>query len=147
MTVNVTDVDETRPPVIVTPAFAGGGGGGGGPSGPTPSDEDFEWNVTRDLEELDSSNDWPTGAWSDGAILWLAENGPGADDAVYAYDIETGERVEEREFALAEANRSPQGFWSDRTTALGRRQGPGPPLCLRPQERGARRGARDRTRR
>ena len=116
VTVNVTDVDETRPPVIVTPVFGGGGGGGGGPSGPTPSDEDFEWNVTRDIEELDSGNDWPTGAWSDGKTLWLAENGQGADDAVYAYDLETGERVEDVEFALAEANRAPRGFWSDRTT-------------------------------
>ena len=116
VTVNVTDVDETRPPVIVTPVFGGGGGGGGGPSGPTPSDEDFEWNVTRDIGELDSGNDWPSGAWSDGKTLWLAENGPGADDAVYAYDLETGERVEDGEFALAEANRAPRGFWSDRTT-------------------------------
>ena len=116
VTVNVTEVDETRPPLIVTPFFGGGGGGGGGPSGPTPSDEDFEWNVTRDIEELDSGNDWPTGAWSDGKTLWLAENGPGADDEVYAYDLETGERVEDVEFALSETNRAPRGFWSDRTT-------------------------------
>ncbi len=116
VTVNVTEVDVTRPPLIIFPSIGGGGGGGGGPSGPTPSDEDFEWNVTRDIEELESGNDWPTGAWSDGAILWLAENGSGADDAVYAYDLETGERVEDVEFALAETNRAPRGFWSDRTT-------------------------------
>ena len=116
VTVNVTEVRPRRGLVRSSPSFGGGGGGGGGPSGPTPSDEDFEWNVTRDIEELDSGNDWPTGAWSDGKTLWLAENGPGADDEVYAYDLETGERVEDVEFALAETNRAPRGFWSDRTT-------------------------------
>ena len=97
-----------RPPIIITGPVA--------PRGPTPSAEDFEWTVTRDIEELDGGNDWPTGLWSDGATLWLAENGQGADDEVYAYDIESGERVEEREFELAETNRAPRGFWSDRET-------------------------------
>ena len=94
----------------------GGGGGGGGPSGPSPSEADFEWTVKRDIEELDSGNDWPTGLWSDGATLWILENGQGADDDVYAYDPETGERLEEREFTLAETNRAPRGIWSDRET-------------------------------
>ena len=93
-----------------------GGGGGGGRSGPTPSDVDFEWNVTRDLEELDGGNDRATGVWSDGTTLWVADNADGAGDAVYAYDLASGERVEEREFDLAEANRAPRGIWSDRTT-------------------------------
>ena len=35
---------------------------------------------------------------------------------VYAYDRASGERLSEREFTLAEANRAPRGFWSDRTT-------------------------------
>ena len=107
------DSNPVRPPV-----FIGGvvGGGGGGPSGPTPSDIEFEWNVTRDIEELDSGHGSPTGAWSDGTTLWLAENGDGADDAVYAYDLESGERVEEREFELDERNRAPRGVWSDSVT-------------------------------
>ena len=95
----------------------GGGGGGGGPSGPVPSGIEFEWNVERDIEQLDSGHDSPTGAWSDGSVLWLAENGDGADDAVYAYDLKTGERVEEREFELAESNRAPRGLWSNGKTA------------------------------
>ena len=94
----------------------GGGGGGGGPSGPSPSEADFEWTVKRDIEELDSGNDWPTGLWSDGATLWLLENGQGADDDVYAYDPRTGERLEEREFTLADTNRAPRGIWSDGVT-------------------------------
>ena len=93
--------------------FSTGGGGGGGPS---PSDEDFEWTVKRDLEELDAANDRATGVWSDGTTLWVADNADGADDAVYAYDLKTGERVEVREFELDERNRAPRGFWSDGET-------------------------------
>ncbi len=94
----------------------GGGGGGGGSSGPSPSDVDFEWNVKRDIEELDGGHDTPSGLWSDGATLWIAENGDGADDAIYAYNLASGERVEEREFELDEANRAPRGLWSDGST-------------------------------
>ena len=93
-------------------AFVGGGGGGGGP---TPSDVDFEWNITRDIEELHRDHGDPTGLWSDGATLWILQNGDGADDAIYAYDLESGERVEEREFELDNGNLAPRGVWSDRT--------------------------------
>ena len=48
--------------------------------------------------------------------LWLAHNGDGADDAVYAYDLESGERVEEREFELDETNRAPRGVAADGVT-------------------------------
>ena len=97
----------------ITGPITGGGGGGGGP---TPSEVDFEWNVKRDIEELDGGNDWPTGLWSNGETLWIAENGQGADDEVYAYDRASGERLTEREFELAETNRAPRGFWSDGVT-------------------------------
>ena len=53
--------------------------------------------------------------WSDGTTLWVADNADGTGDAVYAYDLASGERVEEREFDLAEANRAPRGIWSDRS--------------------------------
>ena len=110
--VTVTDLDD--PPTTSTST---GGGGGGGPSGPSPSKVEFEWNVTRDIETLDSGHDAPTGAWSDGTLLWIAENGDGADDAVYAYDLVTGKRVEDREFELHETNRAPRGLWSNSKTA------------------------------
>ena len=103
------------PPIIIITGGGGGGGGPSGPSGPTPSEVDFEWTVTRDIEELDGGNDRATGVWSDGTTLWVADNADGAGDAVYAYDRESGERVEEREFALHETNRAPRGFWSDRS--------------------------------
>ena len=109
VTITVT-TGPVRPPIIT-----GGGGGGGGPSGPSPSEVDFEWNVTRDIDELDGGHDTPSGLWSDGTTLWILENGSGTDDAVYAYDLESGERVEEREFELDETNRAPRGVWSDRT--------------------------------
>ena len=106
------------PPITVFPSGGGGGGpSGGGPSGRTPSEVDFEWTVERDLEQLDGGNDWPTGLWSDGETLWIVENGEGSDDAVYAYDRNSGERRSELEFTLAEANRAPRGFWSDGETA------------------------------
>ena len=113
--VTVTIMEPDSPVTPVTPQ--GLGGGGGGPSGPTPSGIEFEWNVERDIEQLDSGHDAPTGAWSDGTLLWLAENGDGADDAVYAYDLKTGERVEEREFELDDANLAPRGLWSNGVTA------------------------------
>ena len=94
----------------------GGGGGGGGPS---PSDVDFEWNVKRDIEDLAAGNTMATGIWSDGETLWVADNADNADgagDAVYAYDLATGERLEAREFELTDANRAPRGIWSDRVT-------------------------------
>ena len=112
-----TDVTITATEVS-TPVFGGGGGGGGGgPSGPSPSVVDFEWTVKHDLEALDESNGMPTGLWGRDGTLWVAQNGDGANDGVYAYDLETGERVEEREFDLDERNRAPRGIWSDGETA------------------------------
>ena len=103
--------------LVTSPPTTGPGGGvAGGPSGPTASDIDFEWTVTHDIESLDGDHDVPTGLWSDGQTLWLLENGDGADDAIYAYDLKAGERVEGREFELDEANRAPRGVGSDRRT-------------------------------
>ena len=116
VTITVVAGPVVPPPTSGGGGGFGGGGGGGGPSGPSPSEVDFEWTVKRDIEELDSGHDTPTGLWSDGSILWILENGEGADDAVYAYDQATGERVEGREFALAETNRAPRGFWSNGET-------------------------------
>ncbi len=109
VTITVTAAPTTRGVV----GFVGGGGGGGGGGGPSPSTIDFEWTVKHDIESLDSTHDMPTGSWSDGSILWLLENGDGADDAIYAYDLKSGERIEDREFELDERNRAPRGVWSD----------------------------------
>ncbi|MCY4616748.1 MAG: cadherin domain-containing protein [Chloroflexi bacterium] len=92
------------------------GGGGGGPSGPSSSEVDFEWTVEHDIEELAGGHEKPSGSWSDGVTLWLLDNPDGAGDAVYAYDLRTGERVEDREFDLDDTNRAPRGVWSDGKT-------------------------------
>ena len=115
VTVNVTDVDETRPPPrrIIFPSISFAPPA---PSGPIPSDEDFEWNVDKDVAPLDAGNDEATGLWSDGETLWVAQNSDGGGDEVFAYDLASGERREEREFELDGANLAPRGLWSDRTT-------------------------------
>ncbi len=94
----------------------GGGGGGGPPPIPIPSEVDFEWNVTRDIESLDRENDLPTGLWSDGQTLWVLENAAGGADAVFAYDLASGERQPELEFPLIARNRFSHGIWSDGET-------------------------------
>ena len=99
------------PPIILPPGIAGG------PSGPTPSERDFEWTVDHDIEALDSAHDSASGAWGAGSTLLVLQTGDGAEDAVYAYDLESGERREDGEFALAETNRAPRGIWSDGKTA------------------------------
>ena len=111
-TVAIT-ITEAPPPATSIPVFIPGGGG---PTGPTPSEADFEWTVKHDIDELDGGHDVPSGMWSDRTTLWLAHNGDGADDAVYAYDIESGQRIEDREFDLDERNRAPRGVWSDGET-------------------------------
>ncbi len=65
-----------------TPTGLGGGGGGGG--GPSPSEIEFEWNVERDIEQLDSGHDAPTGAWSDGDVMYVVD---ASDGKVYTYNM------------------------------------------------------------
>ena len=122
-TYDPSDATDDSVTVIITVARSstssfGGGGffgavGGGGPSGPQASDIDFEWNVERDIEPLAAPNGEPTGLWGDGEVLWVANNSSGAGDAIYAYELESHERLEEREFELDETNRAPRGIWSD----------------------------------
>ena len=111
------DVTITVTAAPVTRGFTGFVGGGGS-VGRTPSEVEFEWTVKHDIDELDAGHDLSTGMWSDGVTLWLLENGPGSDDALYAYDLKTAERAPEREFELDEANRAPRGVWADRTIEI-----------------------------
>ncbi len=99
--------------ITTTTITTGGGGGGGPPPIPIPSDEEFDWNVTRDIESLDRDNDLPTGLWSNGAVLWVVENSATGADLLFAYDLNTGERLEEHEFELERRNRFSHGIWSD----------------------------------
>ena len=112
VSITVTEAPIVQPPVI-TGGGGGGGGGGGAPPVPIPSDADFDWNVTRDIDELDRDNDLPTGIWSDGKTLWVVENSASGADRVFAYDLQTGERQPDAEFELDRRNRFSHGIWSD----------------------------------
>ena len=94
----------------------GGGGGGGAPAVAVPSEADFDWNVRRDIEALDREQEEPTGLWSDGETLYVLNNASGGQDAVFAYDLQTGQRRAQREFALDRRNRFAHGLWSDGET-------------------------------
>ncbi len=113
-----SNIDDATTGVITRRTTGGGGGGGGGGPPPVavPSDADFDWNVTRDIESLHRDNDLPTDIWSDGATLWVLENSASGGDRVFAYDLRSGERVEEHEFELDSRNRFSHGIWSDGVT-------------------------------
>ena len=51
-----------------------------------------------------------TASGRDGEIVWVADSG---QDQLFAYVLESGERVEPQEFELAERNRDPRGIWSE----------------------------------
>ena len=107
----------SKPPVIIGGGDGGGGGGfGGPPPKPVPSDEDFRWNVNRDINSLYSGDDQGTGIWSDHEHLWVLQNSSSGPDEVYVYNLETGERVEDLEFELDRQNRFSHGIWSDGET-------------------------------
>ena len=114
VTVSITVIERVQLPSI---GGFGGGGGGGAPAITLPSDEDFEYNVTRDIEMLDRENDLPTGIWSDGAVIWVLNNADAGSDSVFAYDLETGERRKTLDFPLDSRNRFSHGIWSDGVTA------------------------------
>ena len=101
--------------VIIGPGGIGGGGGGA-PAVPVPSDEEFDWNVTRDIEELHSDQDSPTGMWSDGRTLWVLENAASGADSVFAYDLLSGKPVPDEPLELDRRNRFSHGLWSDGET-------------------------------
>ena len=63
----------------------------------------------------DSYNDHPSGIWSDGTTLWVADS---SDDKLYAYELETRYRDSDKDFNTLDpaGNESPQGIWSDTAT-------------------------------
>ena len=77
--------------------------------------------VTGKEFDLHSDNGGPSGIWSDGATVWVAD---GEDDQLYAYVLvpesgqSLGDRVTGKEFDLRSDNGSPSGVWSDGKTML-----------------------------
>ena len=62
---------------------------------------------------LDAANGYPTGIWSDGAIMWVADF---EDHKLYAYRMSDRSRDSGKDFTLDADNGSPVGIWSDGTT-------------------------------
>ncbi len=73
-----------------------------------PPDHDREF-------ALDPANANPSGLWSDGETMWVAD---AADAKLYAYDWPTGARLRDREFdtLTAAGNTFPGAIWSEGTT-------------------------------
>ena len=62
---------------------------------------------------LDAANGYPTGLWSDGTNMWVADF---EDRKLYAYRMSDRSRDAGKDFTLDTANGSPVGIWSDGTT-------------------------------
>ena len=62
---------------------------------------------------LDAANGYPTGIWSDGTSMWVADF---EDAKLYAYRMSDRSRDSGRDFTLDTAHGSPVGIWSDGTT-------------------------------
>ena len=62
---------------------------------------------------LDVANGYPTGIWSDGTTMWVADF---EDAKLYAYGMSDRSRDSSKDFTLDAANGSPVGIWSDGTT-------------------------------
>ena len=88
---------------------------GTAPPVPAPSNA-FTRNPATDFNTLaGASNQAPSGIWSDGETMWVAD---WFDEKIYAYDMATKARVPGRDFDTLEAagNTWPLGIWSDGTT-------------------------------
>ena len=109
-------VDETVAIAAVV-TTGGGGGGGGAPAPRVPSEADFDWNVTRDIDELAAEHGEPTGLWSDGVTVWILNNAAsGETDRAFAYALSDGDRRAERDIEMERRNRFSHGLWSDGET-------------------------------
>ena len=70
----------------------------------------------KDFDTLDAAgNDSPSGIWSDGTTMWVADRD---DDKLYAYNVATKARDAAKDFTTLSAagNEDPYGLWSDGTT-------------------------------
>ena len=76
----------------------------------------YGWKAVDDLDGLIAAeNDFPTGIWSDGTTMWVADL---TDDQIYAYNLSSGARDGDKDFdtLIGAGNQSPFGMWSNGTT-------------------------------
>ena len=72
------------------------------------------WKAGDDLDTLRSpGNTSPTGAWSNGLTMWIADSN---DGKLYAYTLAGGSRDSDKDITLDSNNSNPVGIWSDDTT-------------------------------
>ena len=73
-------------------------------------------NPAQDFDTLNAAgNNNPSGLWSDGITLWVADS---QDDKIYAYDLATKGRDPAKDIDALKAagNTNPNALWSDGTT-------------------------------
>ena len=76
----------------------------------------FHKEPVNDFNTLDDAgNNSPSGIWSNGTTMWVADYDA---DKIYAYSMQTKQRVADEDFdTLGDAgNNDPAGLWSDGTT-------------------------------
>ena len=76
----------------------------------------FGWKASDDFDGLiTAENQSPSGLWSDGTTMWVADYG---DDKIYAYVLATKARDASKDFDTLSAadNHAPYGIWSNTTT-------------------------------
>ena len=72
------------------------------------------WKAGDDLDTLRSpGNTSPTGAWSNGVTMWIADSN---DGKLYAYTLADSARDSDKDITLDSNNSNPVGIWSDDTT-------------------------------
>ncbi|MGI9255717.1 MAG: hypothetical protein ACR2PY_02140 [Salinispira sp.] len=73
------------------------------------------YNSSQDFNTLDSLNILPQGIWSDGTIMWVADN---SSQKIYAYNLSTKARMSGEDIPRngATFSYSPGYIWSDGTT-------------------------------
>ena len=80
------------------------------------TDADFGWQPEKDFDNAfdPAGNDYPASIWSDGTTMWVADRETDVK-LIYAYDMDTKERVPGRDLTVDEDNDA-HSIWSDRTT-------------------------------
>ena len=68
--------------------------------------------------ELASGNQNPRGMWSDGTTLWIANDGEGDNNRIYAYALPAGTHLQDKTFTLSDPSHTAPGGVHGRGTTL-----------------------------
>ena len=73
-------------------------------------------NFRHTSDELDINQvDTPTGLWTDGRTMWVADAGRSDYGKLFAYNLNNGNRRPGKDVQLADFNLEPLSIWSDGT--------------------------------